>query len=225
MEIPISAKATINPAYGQPINGPIEFHIPEQGQWELEQMIANQTKINTQIGTSGVNTSMHGDDDCGEDPCSKVDACLNPEDDFHEYCNCVRNCFGSDGENMSTDLIPIYQNIWKTWRQLKEDVMLILISISEIVELDEVDKVTAIVDLIVDICSLDLAGIAKVFNNYLGMTEETMIKINAKRKAIATKLSSWADSVGDSLYKELLDDFATDGSPVPPEVIFEIYLG
>ncbi|MCK5849209.1 MAG: hypothetical protein KAH01_08455 [Caldisericia bacterium] len=73
MEIPLSAKATINPAYDQSIGGPIEFRIPEQGQWDLEEMLANQTKINTSIGTSGVDASMDGGDDCDEDECDECD--------------------------------------------------------------------------------------------------------------------------------------------------------
>jgi hypothetical protein len=42
--ISLVAQATIHPSYDQSINGPIEFHIPEQGQWELKEQLANLTK-------------------------------------------------------------------------------------------------------------------------------------------------------------------------------------
>jgi hypothetical protein len=80
MEIPFSAQATINPSYDQPINGPIEFHIPEQGQLDLKELLANMTRVNTTIGENGVDASSSGDDDCGEDEC---DPCA-PENMFPE---------------------------------------------------------------------------------------------------------------------------------------------
>jgi hypothetical protein len=66
MEIPFSAQATIHPSYDQPINGPIEFRIPEQGQWELKEQLANLTKVNTTLGEMGVSASSSADDDCGD---------------------------------------------------------------------------------------------------------------------------------------------------------------
>jgi hypothetical protein len=69
MEIPFSAQATIHPSYDQPINGPIEFHIPEQGQWDLKELLANMTRVNTTIGENGVDASSSGDDDCEDSTC------------------------------------------------------------------------------------------------------------------------------------------------------------
>jgi YD repeat-containing protein len=69
MEIPFSAQATIHPSYDQPINGPIEFRIPEQGQWELKEQLANLTKVNTTLGEMGVSASSSADDDCGDEMC------------------------------------------------------------------------------------------------------------------------------------------------------------
>jgi hypothetical protein len=94
MEIPLSARATINPGYDHAINGPIEFHIPEQGQWELDELIASQTKITTYLGENGVSSSIHGDNDCGEEACSDG---FNPEDcDKYQHekkCQCLHRYF------------------------------------------------------------------------------------------------------------------------------------
>gem|GEM_PF-3572232 len=73
MEIPFSAQATINPSYDQPINGPIEFQIPEQRQWALKELLANQTKVNTTLGEMGIDVTIGGDDDCEDDPCENGD--------------------------------------------------------------------------------------------------------------------------------------------------------
>ncbi|MDD4615088.1 MAG: hypothetical protein PHI40_06775 [Caldisericia bacterium] len=81
MEIPISAQATIHPSYDQPINGPIEIQIPEQGQWDLKEYFANMTKASTTIGENGVDVTINGGDDCtaGEGDCENegcsVDDC------------------------------------------------------------------------------------------------------------------------------------------------------
>jgi YD repeat-containing protein len=76
MEIPFSAQATINPSYDQPINGPIEFQIPEQGQWELKELLANLTKVNTTIGENGVDATIGGDDDCEDGICASRDGII-----------------------------------------------------------------------------------------------------------------------------------------------------
>jgi YD repeat-containing protein len=77
MEIPFSAQATINPSYDQPINGPIEFQIPEQRQWALKELLANQTKVNTTLGEMGIDVTIGGDDDCTEDECDQCDMLLS----------------------------------------------------------------------------------------------------------------------------------------------------
>jgi hypothetical protein len=71
--ISLVAQATINPSYDQPINGPIEFQIPELGQWKLKELLANLTKVNTTLGEMGVSASSSGDDDCEEDECDPCD--------------------------------------------------------------------------------------------------------------------------------------------------------
>jgi len=90
MEIPFSAQATIHPSYDQPINGPIEFHIPEQGQLDLKELLANMTRVNTTVKENGVDASSSGDDDCGEEPC------ISPDD--KEYAKCVQRCFNANKE-------------------------------------------------------------------------------------------------------------------------------
>jgi hypothetical protein len=86
MEIPFSALATIHPSYDQPINGPIEFHIPEQGQWDLKELLANMTRVNTTVGENGVDATIGGDDDCEDTICESKDPC---EDE-----NLIRNGMG-----------------------------------------------------------------------------------------------------------------------------------
>lgn len=67
--ISLVVQSTIHPSYDQPINGPIEFRIPEQGQWELKEQLANLTKVNTTQGEMGVSAASSADDDCGDEMC------------------------------------------------------------------------------------------------------------------------------------------------------------
>jgi hypothetical protein len=77
--ISLVAQSTINPSYDQPINGPIEFHIPEQGQWELKEQLANLTKVNITLGEMGVSAASSADDDCGESICGGSSSNCNPK--------------------------------------------------------------------------------------------------------------------------------------------------
>jgi hypothetical protein len=92
MEIPFSAQATIHPSYDQPINGPIEFHIPEQGQWDLKELLANMTRVNTTIGESGVDASSSGDDDCADEICGEAKTA------YDEFCDCMEACYKNKGD-------------------------------------------------------------------------------------------------------------------------------
>ncbi|MCK5848582.1 MAG: IS256 family transposase [Caldisericia bacterium] len=71
-----------------------------------------ETQINTHIGTSGVNTSMHGDDDCGENDCDETDQdCIDhPED---ETC-CARKV-GNESNHKS----DIWSGCWEAEQDYK----------------------------------------------------------------------------------------------------------
>jgi YD repeat-containing protein len=95
MEIPIGGIGMTNPIYDQPINGPIDIYIGENGNWSDHVQIDNTTKLTTYIGGNGVSAATNGDDDCGDQICGYKN---------NKYDNCMANCMGNhDSEKINTD--------------------------------------------------------------------------------------------------------------------------
>jgi hypothetical protein len=95
--ISLVVQSTIHPSYDQSINEPIEFHIPEQGQWELKELLANLTKVSTTLGEMGVSADSSADDDCEEDPCElfwQTDLKWNGVD-----MDCFKRCWNKEKFN------------------------------------------------------------------------------------------------------------------------------
>ncbi|MCK5848721.1 MAG: hypothetical protein KAH01_05940, partial [Caldisericia bacterium] len=88
---------TTNPIYDQPINGPIDIYIGETGDWSNNVQIGNWAKLTTYIGPDGVNHSMHGDDDCGDQICG------GDGNSLWDICDktCFRNCYHNESKTSS----------------------------------------------------------------------------------------------------------------------------
>ena len=127
MEIPFSAQATIHPSYDQPINGPIEFHIPEQGQLDLKELLANMTRVNTTVKENGVDASSSGDDDCGDEMCGSNPWNCDPEtktpsqDQDTSWYRSVSGWY-EDIKNMSCEDLKNEKEYWMSlWEHHHED--------------------------------------------------------------------------------------------------------
>ncbi|MCK5848730.1 MAG: hypothetical protein KAH01_05985, partial [Caldisericia bacterium] len=147
MEIPISAEATINPAYDQAINGPIDIYIGETGHWSNNVQIGNTAKLTTYIGDNGAWAAMKGDDDCNNEICGNktgwtCDKKGTPDkESWDPFCNCVRNCFASgDTENQTTNFDEDSWNKWESWIDLKESYAVYLTTMKFLVAKDNLDN-------------------------------------------------------------------------------------
>jgi hypothetical protein len=109
------------PPYEEPIVSPIAFTIGGSG-FNVKDHLASNTDLTIWIGDTGANVSIYGDDDCGDEICGWAAACDDTSSPWYEYCNCVANCFGSNGEDLSTERNAGNLQKWRDWKKLQSDI-------------------------------------------------------------------------------------------------------
>jgi hypothetical protein len=132
--ISLVAQATIHPSYDQSINGPIEIHIPEQGQWELKELLANLTKVNTTLGENGAHVTGGMDtcplpDECSYDECDpmgrqKVASSYQDYDSLPEWLRSVINNYNRLKDADCDELEKAHQEWYgpkSDWQHHRED--------------------------------------------------------------------------------------------------------